>query len=136
MGGQCAIIYSVRSKHRNEIVSCTAKCPVCDVVYHSTERKDLSRTFYSAYGSLEQEVLKRYSPLHVVDEIPDHIENNIFRTTGDTAVNKTMHSDRFADKMTREHKKVTYYEIFGRDHCDLGQEYSAKYEKAAIEKLL
>ena len=71
MGGQSALIYTAKSKHSP--TACVVNCPVCDVVFHFTERDDLPRTLYSSLfnetGTLE-EVLKMISPLHIIDELP------------------------------------------------------------------
>ena len=46
MGGQSALVYCAYSKRTP--VACVANCPVCDTVFHFTERPDLPRTLYSA----------------------------------------------------------------------------------------
>ena len=46
MGGQSALVYTVYAKRQP--VACVTNCPVCDVVYHYSERKDLPRTLYSS----------------------------------------------------------------------------------------
>ena len=62
MGGQSALVYANYIKRTP--VACVANCPVCDLVFHYTERPDLPRTLYSAFyhenGSVE-EVLKKAS---------------------------------------------------------------------------
>ena len=70
MGGLAALVYSRYSKRTP--VACIANCPVCDLVYHYTERPDLPRTIYSAFYNEEGElndILKRYSPLHLAAEM-------------------------------------------------------------------
>ena len=50
-------------------VACVANCPVCDLPYHYTERPDLPRTLYSAFGDSDSETLgdamKKASPYHL-----------------------------------------------------------------------
>ena len=72
MGGQSALVYTALSKRTP--VACVANCPVCDLVFHFTERPDLPRTLYSAFyhedGSLEK-ALESASPIHMVERMPD-----------------------------------------------------------------
>jgi len=39
MGGLSALSYTVRTRHK--VAACAANCPVCDLVFHYTERPDL-----------------------------------------------------------------------------------------------
>ena len=71
MGGLASLVYTKYS--RRTPVACISNCPVCDLVYHFTERPDLPRTIYSAFWNEEGElndILKRYSPFHLAPEMP------------------------------------------------------------------
>ena len=134
MGGLSCLVYTRYSRHRP--IACVANCPVCDLPYHYTERPDLPRTLYSAFGSSDadtlEEAMKRASPLHLAEkgEMPS-VPYTIFHCTADRAVNKGMHSDRFVEALSR-HTPVTYILVPGRDHCDLGEEMGTKYEEAIL----
>ena len=71
MGGLASLVYTKYAKRTP--VACIPNCPVCDLVYHFTERPDLPRTIYSAFWNEEGElndILKRYSPFHLAPEMP------------------------------------------------------------------
>ena len=51
MGGLSAIVYSYYSKRTP--IACITNCPVCDLVYHYSERDGLPRTLYSAFYNEE-----------------------------------------------------------------------------------
>ncbi len=132
MGGQSALAYMVWAKRTP--VACVANCPVCDLPYHFTERPDLPRTLYSAFWNYEgtmQEALESGSPLHLAERMPDS-EYYIFHCEADKSVNKQKHSDRFVAKM-RESRRVTYYTVPGRGHCDLTDDMRARYNELPIE---
>lgn len=135
MGGQSALVYTVYSKHN--IVSCVANCPVCDVAYHFTERKDLPRTLYSAIfnesGTLE-EALKSISPLHIADKMPK-IEYHIFHCNKDMAVNISAHSEKFVKKMQDKKHNITFDIVDGRGHCDLTLDMQRKFENYVVESI-
>ena len=85
MGGLCCLAYTYYAKRTPSI--CVANCPVCDLPFHFTERVDLPRTIYSAFylenGELD-EVLMRYSPLHLAEKMPK-IKYAIFHCDADDA---------------------------------------------------
>ncbi len=133
MGGQSALIYTRYAKRTP--VACITSCPVCDMTYHLTERYDLPRTLYSACANEEgplTEALKRYSPLHQAEDMPD-IEYYNFHTGADEAVNKGKHSDLFVHKMKELEKNIVYHEIPDRGHCDLPDEYEKMYWQYAAD---
>ncbi|MBO6052496.1 MAG: hypothetical protein J6Q17_02045 [Clostridia bacterium] len=138
MGGLSCLIYT-RYAARTP-VACVANCPVCDLPYHYTERPDLPRTLYSAFGDADAETLeaamKKASPYHLaLNRDMPKIPYTIFHCTEDHAVNKAMHSDRFVDALAK-FAPVTYIPVPGRDHCDLGEEMWAKYEETITNALL
>ena len=137
MGGQSALVYTAYAKHTP--VACVANCPVCDVVYHFTERNDLPRTLYSALfneaGTLE-DALKGISPLHIVDRMPK-VKYHIFHCNKDMAVNIDAHSKKFIAELEKGKYDFTFDIVDGRGHCDLTlgmKRKFAEYATAAIEK--
>ena len=130
MGGLASLVYSRYSKRTP--VACIANCPVCDLVYHFTERPDLPRTIYSAFWHEEGElndILKRYSPLHLAPEMPK-IKYYIFHCDRDRSVNLELHSGKFVSAM-REHGHDIEMEIIeGRGHCKLT--YAAQDKKLRL----
>ena len=138
MGGLSCLVYTRYAAVTP--VACVANCPVCDLPYHYTERPDLPRTLYSAFGDSDSETLddamKKASPYHLSlkREMPK-IPYTIFHCTADRAVNKAMHSDRFVAELSK-FAPVTYIPVPGRDHCDLGEEMGAEYERTIMDALL
>lgn len=132
MGGQSALVYAAYAKRTP--VACVVNCPVCDLVYHFTERPDLPRTLYSAFfnesGTVE-EVLATASPVHLIDKMPD-IRYYMFHCDNDEAVNIHKHADGFVKKMSENHQ-IVYHVIPGRGHCDLPDEMWELYRKYAVE---
>lgn len=135
MGGLCALVYTKYAKRTPK--ACVANCPVCDLLYHFTERPDLPRTLVSAYGMYEadtlEEAMATASPMHLIDCMPD-VKYTIFHCDADRAVNIHSHSEKFVEEMKKEHD-VVYIVVPGRGHCDLGG-MNAAYEKAAEDAVL
>ncbi|MBQ9744967.1 MAG: prolyl oligopeptidase family serine peptidase [Clostridia bacterium] len=139
MGGLSALIYSRYAAVTPK--ACFANCPVCDLLYHATERPDLPRTVYLAFNysdiSLEDAV-RNNSPLHQVKNMPN-IKYYIIHGTADTAVNMEMHSNRFVDAMRKENKAIEYITVDNMWHCDINsfpsvkEKYFAEIIKAAKE---
>lgn len=123
MGGLCSLVYARYGKINNaKVVKVVANCPVCDLVYHYSERDDLPRTLYSAFFNEEgdiQNALSKYSPIHLVKEMPD-IDYVIFHCLEDKAVNIDNHSRKFVNLMNEYNIKLI--EVPGRGHCDLSDE--------------
>ena len=120
MGGLCALLFTYYSKHKPQ--RCVANCPVCDTVYHYTERPDLPRTLYSAYGNLDmslEDALAMHSPYHLAEKMPD-VEYVVFHCTADDAVNYEKHGVKFVNKMKECGKKIEFITVPDRGHCDLG----------------
>ena len=135
MGGLSALLYARYSARR--IAACVANCPVCDLPYHYTERPDLPRTLYSAYGTSDaetlEEALEQASPLHLAQkgDMP-RIPYAIFHCCADEAVNKERHSDRLVEQLSRL-APVRYYEVPDRGHCDLPEDMIERYERCVAE---
>ena len=133
MGGLAALVYSRYSKRTP--VACIANCPVCDLVYHYTERPDLPRTIYSAFYNEEGEmndILKRYSPLHLAAEMP-RIKYYIFHCDKDKAVNLELHSGRFVSAMRECGRDIEMEIIPDRGHCKLTYAAQDKKLRLALE---
>ena len=134
MGGLSALVYTCYAKRTP--VACITNCPVCDLPYHFTERPDLPRTLYSAFGTYEgtmEEALRSASPLHLTDVLPP-VKYVVFHCEEDQAVNKQIHSDRFVEKM-RENHHITYYPVPGRGHCDLTEQMRERYHDCAVRTI-
>lgn len=119
MGGLASLVYTRYAKRTP--VGCVANCPVCDLVYHFTERPDLPRTIYSAFWNEEGElndVLKKYSPVHLAPEMPD-AKYYIFHCDKDKSVNLALHSQKFVAAMNEFGKGVELEIIPDRGHCKL-----------------
>ena len=137
MGGQSALVYMAYASRTP--VACAANCPVCDLPFHFTERPDLPRTLYSAFGTYEgtlQQALESASPTHLADagRMPD-ADYYIFHCEADTAVNKQKHSDIFVEKMKQTHT-VTYYAVPERGHCDLTPEMREEYNRVIVASII
>lgn len=136
MGGLSALVYTAYAKRTP--VACVTNCPVCDLPYHYTERPDLPRTLYSAFGMYPgtlDDALRSASPLHLVDKMPVSTAYYIFHCEQDKKVNKQKHSDRFIAQMNKEHN-VSYYSVPERDHCDLTEEMRGLYNRCIINTIL
>lgn len=135
MGGLSALVYTAYANRTP--VACVANCPVCDLPYHFTERPDLPRTLYSAFGTYEgtiEEALRSASPLHLIDNMPTKSNYYIFHCEEDKAVDKQKHSDRFAEKMQENHS-ISYYAVPERGHCDLTEEMREKYFECILKSV-
>jgi len=132
MGGLSSLVYMAYAKRTPK--ACVANCPVCDAVYHYTERPDLPRTMYSALYHEEGDLLsalKSISPIHLTDKLPK-AEYTIFHCEKDLAVNKKMHSDRLVAAMRDAGFAVTYIPVPDRGHCDLTPEARQTYLACAL----
>ena len=135
MGGLACLVYARYAKRTP--IAVVANCPVCDLPYHYTERPDLPRTLYAAFGCSEEDSLvsamEKASPLHLAQrgEMPK-IPYTIFHCTADMAVNKEMHSDRFVTAL-EPLSPVAYIPVPGRGHCDLGEEMREQYEATIMQ---
>ena len=135
MGGQSALVYMVYAKRTP--VACVANCPVCDLPFHFTERKDLPRTLYSAFfneSGTMTEALKSASPIHLVDRMPDS-NYFIFHCENDSKVSKEKHSDIFIKEMAKKHQ-IKYHTIPERDHCDLTEDMWKLYREYAVKSII
>ncbi|MBO4407521.1 MAG: prolyl oligopeptidase family serine peptidase [Clostridia bacterium] len=121
MGGQCALAYACHAAKTPTAVA--ANCPVCDLPYHYTERADLPRTLYAAFGDYGmplEDAMKTASPIHLAEKMPD-VPYFIVHCEEDRSVNKEKHSDRLVKLLMKDHD-VRYCEVPGRGHCDLSPE--------------
>ncbi len=132
MGGLSALLYTANSRVTPSI--CVVNCPVCDLVYHFTEREDLPRTIYSAYGNEEgelEEVLSRHSPMHIVDRMP-HIPYVVFHCEKDDRVNLQKHSEAFVEKMKVDHD-IAFIRVPNRPHARLSAGAQVAYLEAILK---
>jgi len=135
MGGLSTLVYT-RYAARTP-VACVANCPVCDLVFHFTERVDLPRTIYSAFYEYEgtlDDALRSCSPFHLVDEMPS-IEYAIFHGDADSAVNIHKHSERFVEAMKAKGQKIEFFVDPGREHNALTAEMTAVYKKTILDAI-
>lgn len=135
MGGLSALVYTTYAK-RTPVASVT-NCPVCDLPYHYTERPDLPRTLYSAFGTYSgtmEEALRSASPIHLVDKLPTSVRYTVFHTIGDPAVSKQKHSDPFVQKMQDTHD-IRYYAVPGTSHCEMTADMAALYDQAILDAI-
>jgi dipeptidyl aminopeptidase/acylaminoacyl peptidase len=119
MGGLASLVYTRYAKRTP--IACISNCPVCDLVYHFTERPDLPRTIYSAFWNEEGElndILKKYSPVHLAPEMHD-AKYYIFHCDKDKSVNLGSHSQKFVAAMKECGKGVELEIIPDRGHCKL-----------------
>jgi len=134
MGGQSALVYTRYAKRTP--VACVVNCPVCDMPYHFTERRDLPRTLYSAFGDINtsmKEALLRVSPYHLVPEMPD-IDYYHFHCDCDRAVNYGKHALPFVERM-REAHRITFHTEQGRGHCDLSEETWGRFHRCVLDSI-
>lgn len=133
MGGQSALVYMAYA--RRVPAGCVVNCPVCDLPFHFTERPDLPRTLYSAFGTYEgsmEQALESASPLHLARKgMMPPASYTVFHCDDDHAVNIRQHSDRFVAELRRT-RDVDYTVVPGRDHCKLGPDYYPKYLSAML----
>ncbi len=137
MGGQSALIYTTYAKRTP--VACVTNCPVCNVVYHFTERVDLPRTLYSAVynqeGTLE-DALKSISPLHLVGNKLPRVKYHIFHCDKDSAVNIDMHSRELVKALEENGYCYTFTVVNDRDHCNLTHKARVEYRNYIINEIL
>ncbi len=118
MGGQGAIVYMARAKRTPEI--CIANCPNCDAVNGLKNKQNIPRTLYSAFYHEDGDILdiiKKYSPIHIIDELPKSAEYHLFHGDNDAEVNYTAHSKRLYEKMKEQGFDITFTICKGRDHA-------------------
>lgn len=135
MGGLCSLVYTRYAKRTP--AACVSNCPVCDLKFHFTERPDLPRTLYSAFGQYEadtlEEAMETASPLHLAGSMPP-VKYTIFHCDEDKAVNIHSHSEKFVEAMKKSHD-IEYIVVPGRGHCDLG-EMKAAYDQTIENAIL
>ena len=131
MGGLSALVYCAYAKITP--CACVVNCPVCDLPYHFTERPDLPRTLYSAFGEYEgdlQSAMQSCSPLHLVDQMPD-IPYTVFHCTGDKSVAIDRHSEPFVREMKKAHN-IQFNVVPLRGHTDLSAKAKLEYGAAIL----
>lgn len=135
MGGLSSLVYTRYAKRQP--VLCATLCPVCDLPYHYTERPDLPRTLYSAFGNEDgkmEDILKKYSPYHLAKEMPD-IDYILFLCDEDKAVNMQSHGEKFISRMKEENKSIKKYVLHGFDHCQIDHDHKEIWFEAIFDKI-
>ena len=135
MGGLSALVYCVYAKRTPR--ACVVNCPVCDAVYHYTERPDLPRTMYGALwhnACTLDDALRSISPVHLIDKMPD-IPYVVFHCDGDRAVNITKHSAAFAKKMREANRDISLFVVPERDHCNLPYAMKKRYAECIVNSI-
>ncbi|MBO5701598.1 MAG: prolyl oligopeptidase family serine peptidase [Clostridia bacterium] len=133
MGGLASLVYTRYAKRTP--VACIANCPVCDLVYHFTERPDLPRTIYSALWNEDGDIgeaMKKYSPVHLAPTMPD-AKYYIFHCDKDKSVNLGRHSEKFVEAMRSCGKVVELEIIPDRGHCKLTFAANGKRLRLALD---
>ena len=143
MGGQGAIVYMARAKRTPEI--CIANCPNCDLVFGFKNNHNHARTLYSAFSYEDGDILdviKKYSPIHIIDELPKNAEYHLFHGDNDEALNYTAHSKRLYEKMKEKGFDITFTLCKGRNHAKVlidsdipAKEYILKKFKIQYDEL-
>lgn len=135
MGGLSALVYMAKAKRTP--VTCVTNCPVCDALYHYTERPDLPRTMYSAVYGVEgtlEEALKTISPLHLAAKMPK-VPYRIFHCDNDQAVNLEKHSVVFVEEMKKHGHDIDLEVIPGRGHVELTLDARRKYVQYVLDAI-
>ena len=73
------------------------------------------------------EVLRRFSPLHLASEMPD-VTYFVFHCTDDKSVNIDAHSEKFVAAMTPAHN-VTFIKVPGCGHCSFPPHVTARWNE-------
>jgi len=136
MGGQSCLVYTRYAKRVP--VATVANCPVCDSVFHYTERPDLPRTFYSSLYNMDttlDEALRTLSPLHLVDGMPRSTKYFVYHCTADRSVSFERHSIPFCREMEKEHD-ISLTLVEERGHCDLGDEVYEEFYSRISDSIL
>lgn len=135
MGGYAVLAYAIAARHK--LAACFANCPVCDLMFHYTERPDLPRTFHHAfhsYGDITAQ-LEAHSPLHQAARLPD-THYLIVHGEEDKSVGKAAHSDRLAAEMRKRDLDLEYATVPGMGHCGpLPDELVVRIDRFVIEHL-
>ena len=129
MGGLAALVHARYTKHR--LAAVAVNCPVCDLPFHVTERPDLPRTLWSAFGDAPDfdAALRAHSPLHLAPSMPD-VPYTVVHSTDDKAVSKAKHADPFVAALRAAGRRVRYVVSEGTGHCDLRADARAAYDEA------
>jgi len=118
MGGCSALLYTRYGKKTP--AATIAMFPVCDTVFHYTERPDLPASFYCAYGHYAEPMracLVEHSPLAQAGGFPR--QPYLFvHGDADRAVSKARHSDKMVAALRKLGHEVEYLEIAGMGHGD------------------
>ena len=116
MGGLEALIYPIYASHK--IAAVVANSPVCDLVYHFTERPDLPRTLLSAFIGYRdgfEAGLESRSPLHQVARMK-RIPYMVISGGMDDQVSEKKHAIPFVEKMKEQQYDICHLSSPGMRH--------------------
>lgn len=126
MGGLGALVYTVYAARTP--VACAVNSPVCDLLYHYTEREDVPRTLYHAFAHYPcdlETAIASSSPLHLAYRMPD-IPYYLVHGFEDREVSKQAHSDAFFQTL-HTIRRIQYIEVPGMNHCALRDDQLERY---------
>lgn len=133
MGGLAALVYCAYAAITP--TACFTNCPVCDLSFHYSERPDLPRTLYSAFGDYDcdlETALRSCSPLHLTDRLP-RIPYTVYHCRNDKAVGFERHAVPFVAAMQEAGHRISLTEVPLRGHCDLPPAYALSYREAILD---
>lgn len=111
MGGLAALIYPIFSDR--SIAGVMANSPVCNLVEHFQERRDVPRTLINAFISYPdglEEGIRSRSPIHQIEAMKK-IPYFIVAGGADDQVSKARHADQLVKLMREKNFDITYHEI-------------------------
>ena len=111
LGGLAALVYPMFANR--EIAGVVANSPVCNLLEHFHERRDLPRTLLNAFISYPdglEEGLRSRSPIHRIDAMK-RIPYFIVAGGADDQVSKANHADPLVKLMREKNFDITYHEI-------------------------
>ena len=141
MGGHGALVWPVFSKYRRNIRAVFANCPVTDLpVFHAYvagltngwaryDRQTVERSYPAEAGVDYEKVLRRRSPIHLVDRLPD-VPYYVNQGTADKCVQKATQSDVFVPALKAAGRKVVYFVSEGSGHIGFSKTVRPQWEAA------
>ncbi|MBE6930006.1 MAG: hypothetical protein E7463_06980 [Ruminococcaceae bacterium] len=136
MGGVGALMYTADTRY--PLKACFAACPCVDVPACFNTRSDFPRTYISAVAGYDmelEEALKRISPIHRIDDMPD-IFYYISSDGADELFAESL-CDRYVDELRMRGHDVMYRRQPGKLHGqflpEVWQEMHVLMEKCILE---
>lgn len=116
MGGVSIYNYAIYGKF--PVKGIAGNCPVTDLHMHATERPDLPRSFYRAFGGYDCGVpmaVYLHCPMCQIDRLPD-VPYQVISSDADASVSKTLHALPFVEALKEKNYKVEYIDVPGMEH--------------------